>query len=94
MAQLYTLLFGTSKKRMKPIMIDVLHKCENYKEQREKTKGSKAGRGWHKIEVAPIGSTPWKQKTCTVGGNRCDSVPRVGHGPSGWIGSNGFNPHT
>ena len=88
MAQLYTLLFGLSKKRMKPIMTDLFHKVENYKEQREKTKGSKAGRGWHKIVPAEHNANVWKQKSTTVGGNRDDG------GRSGYIDKHGFNPHT
>lgn len=94
MAQLYVLSFGLSKKRMKPIMIDDLHKVQNYKKQREATTASKAGRGWHAIAPAPPNSNPWRKKSCTVGGNRCERVDRVGHGRPGWIGSNGFNEHT
>lgn len=94
MATLYTLLFGKSKKRMKPIMTDVLHKCENYRKQREATKGSDAARGWHDIVPAEAGAVPWRQKSATLGGNRCEMVQRVGKGPAGWIGKNGFNPHT
>jgi hypothetical protein len=94
MATLYTLLYGRSKKRMKPIMIDVLHKCENYKTQREKSKGSKCSMGWHSIVPAEAGAVPWRQKSATVGGNRCEMVDRVGHGRAGWIGKAGFQEHT
>ena len=76
---------------MKPIMTDVLHKCENYKQKREKT--PQVG-GWHEIRVAEPGSDVWRQKTCTVGGNKCQSVGRVGKGPAGYIGKNGFQQHT
>lgn len=89
MAQLYTLLYGKSKKRMYPIMTDVLHKCENYKKQREATV-----HGWHSIAPADPGATVWRQRSATVGGNRCESVQRVGKGPSGYIDRHGFQPHT
>lgn len=94
MATLYTLLYGRSKKRMRPIMTDVLHKCENYKSQREKTRGSDCSKGWHEIVPAETGAVTWRQKSATIGGNRCEMVQRVGHGPSGYIGKNGFNAHT
>jgi hypothetical protein len=94
MATLYTLLFGKSKKRMTPIMIDKLSKVENYKRQREKTKGSDAARGWHEIVPAEAGAVPWRQRSATVGGNRCETVLRIGHGLPGWIGKNGFQVHT
>ena len=94
MATLYTLLYGRSKKRMNPIMTDVLHKVENYKEQREKTRGSKCSKGWHSIVPAEAGAEIWKQKSATVGGNKCEMVQRIGHGPSGYISKQGFNPHT
>ena len=91
---LYVLLFGRSKKRMKPIMVDVLHKCENYKAQREKSKGSKCSYGWHEIVSAEAGAKVWRQKSATIGGNRCESVQRVGHGLTGYIDKHGFNAHT
>ena len=89
MAQLYQLLYGKSKKRMHVIMIDEKHKCENYMKAREHSTN-----GWHKIELAPPNSNPWRQKSATVGGNRSHSVDRVGHGRPGWIGKNGFQEHT
>jgi len=89
MAQLYTLMYGKSKKRMKPITTDVLHKCQNYRDARLHTTS-----GWHTIVPAEVGATVWRQKSATVGGNRCERVMRVGHGLPGWIGKNGFNPHT
>lgn len=83
MAQLFTLLYGKSKKRMKPIMTDVRHKCENYRDARAHTTD-----GWHEIVPADPEATVWRQKSATVGGNRDDG------GRSGYIGKNGFNPHT
>ena len=94
MAQLHQLLFGKSKKRMHVIMIDERHKCENYMNARMANNGAKGCGGWHKIELAPPNSNPWRQKSATVGGNRCEMVQRVGHGPAGYIDRNGFNPHT
>lgn len=79
---------------MRPIMTDVLNKCENYKSQRENTKGSKCSHGWHTIVPAELGSKIWRQKSATIGGNRCESVARVGHGLPGYIDKHGFNPHT
>ncbi len=79
---------------MKPIMTDVLSKCQNYMTQREKTKGSACSMGWHVIVPAEPDAVTWRQKTATIGGNRCESVQRVGHGQSGYIDKNGFNPHT
>jgi hypothetical protein len=70
-------------------MIDSLAKCEKYRKAREATKGSKAGNGFHEIEEAPAGSKVWKQKTATVGGNKCQT-----HKSNGYISKDGFNPHT
>jgi hypothetical protein len=89
MAQLHILCYGKSKKRMKPIMVDTLKKCQNYAAAREHNVV-----GFHKIEPAEEGATQWRQKSATVGGNRCETVPRIGRGLAGYIGKNGFNPHT
>lgn len=89
MAQLYTLLYGKSKKRMKPIMVDTFRKCENYVNARKHSVT-----GFHEILPAEADATAWRQKSATVGGNRCEMVQRVGRGPSGYISKNGFNPHT
>lgn len=72
---------------MKPIMIDSYEKCENYRDSRKHTVA-----GWH--EIVEGGEGVWRKKSCTVGGNKCHSVGRVGKGLSGWIGKGGFNPHT
>ncbi len=74
---------------MHPIMTDERHKCENYMRQRESSVS-----GWHKIEPAAAEQDVWRQKTATVGSNRCDRVGRVGHGRSGYISKNGFQEHT
>jgi hypothetical protein len=89
MAQLFTLMYGKSKKRMKPIMTDVRHKCENYMDARRHSTD-----GWHEIVPAANGAVVWKQKSATVGGNRCEMVGRVGHGPNGYISKHGFQQHT
>jgi len=88
--KLFTLLYGKSKKRMHPIMTDEIHKCENYLDAR----GGRMGGGWHKIVPAVAGDNVWRQKSATVGGNRCESVQRIGHGPSGYISKHGFQQHT
>ena len=90
MAQLYQLLYGKSKKRMHVIMIDDKHKCENYMNAR----GERMGGGWHKIELAPPKSNPWRQRSCTVGGNKPTTVMRHGEGLAGYVDKHGFNPHT
>ena len=74
---------------MKPIMVDVLRKCENYRNAR-----LPSVKGWHNIVPAEAGAEIWRQKSATIGGNRCEMVGRVGHGPAGYIGRNGFNSHT
>lgn len=88
MSQLYVLLYGKSKKNMKPIMVDTYKKCENYCLARQNVLG------FHRIEEAGEGASQWKRKTSTVGGNKAHSVDRVGRGPSGYISKSGFNPHT
>ena len=94
MAQLYQLLFGKSKKRMHVIMIDDRRKCENYMNARTANNGEKGCGGWHKIELAPPNSNPWRQKSCTIGGNRPTTVQRHGEGLAGYINKYGLNPHT
>jgi hypothetical protein len=86
MSELYTLFFGKSKKKMKPIMVDSYKKCENYCLARSNVIG------FHKIEKGGI--TRWKQKTCTIGGNRAESVSRVGKCMPGFVSKSGFHPHT
>ena len=88
MAQLFTLLYGKSKKRMRPIMVDTYKKCVNYMKSRYHVEG------WHDIIQAEEGAETWRQKSATVGGNRCEMVGRVGRGSSGYIDKNGFHPHT
>lgn len=66
---------------MKPIMVDSFEKCDNYKRARANVPG------WHKVVEG--GETQWRQKTCTVGGNKYEQCKR-----NGWIGKNGFNLHT
>lgn len=88
---LYTLLYGKSKKRMYPIMTDDLHKCENYRDARRNVKG------WHTIVPADSGANVWRQKSATIGGNKC-TIPRIKKNGvvqvAGYISKYGFNPHT
>jgi len=90
--KLHVLLHGRSKKRMKPIMIDSLKKCQNYEKARANVTG------FHKIEEAPQGAVVWRQKSSTIGGNKSSMVPRInrhgGTSVNGYIGKNGFNAHT
>ena len=81
--KLYTLLFGRTKKKKKPIMIDSHEKCDRYMKARSNVSG------FHEIVEAPEGSKTWRQRTATIGGNTCQS-----HKSNGYISKNGFNPHT
>lgn len=59
--QLYVLSRGRAKNRLKPIMIDSLHKVENY---RKALMASDPGSGktWHYgVEDAPADATPWRR---------------------------------
>lgn len=75
---------------MHVIMTDTLKACEQYMTAREQSKVP----GWHKLEIAPAGSKTWKQKTCTIGGNKYQGVQRVGHGHAGYVSKHGFELHT
>ncbi len=89
--KLFTLFYGRKKTKMRPIMTDSFKKCENYMKAREHTVT-----GFHEIRPAEKGASTWKQKTATIGGNKCD-IPLIRKGKTrinGWIGKNGFNPHT
>lgn len=89
---LYTLYYGKSKHKLKPIMTSSKEKCLNYQKARKHTV-----KGFHEILPAEKGEKEWKQKSSTIGGNKCE-VPRINrHGKTtrnGWIGKNGFNEHT
>lgn len=82
--KLYSLYYGRSKKkRLKCLMTDSLEKVERYKKQRESTKGSECSQFYHEIREATeeeIEGGRYKRK----GANR----------KTGWIGKNGWNPHT
>ena len=56
--KLYTLLAGRSKKRMKPIMTDELHKVQNYMKAREKSGCEEL---WHEIVPAETGAEIFKK---------------------------------
>lgn len=76
MSKLYTLMFGKSKKNMKPIMTDCLNRVERYKAQREATKGSKAAAGWHEIVDAPNDAVPWRKNQSSQWTNYGASGPK------------------
>lgn len=88
--QLFVLMFGKSKKKMKPIMVDSRDKCENYKKARNNVQG------WHEIIPADKNAEVWRQKSSTIGGNKCVITKTTGknRGPHGYISKHGFNPHT
>lgn len=89
--ELYVLYYGKSKKKMKPIMVDSKKKCENYESARSNVIG------FHKVDLAPAGSKVWRQKSCTIGGNK-EVHPKINRqgktSVNGWIGKNGFQSHT
>jgi len=76
--ELFTLLAGKSKKRMRPIMTDAKHKCENFMEKRLGT--TDCPEKFYEIVPAAPDADQWKKKSS----NR----------KTGWIGKNGWNPHT
>ena len=90
--QLHKLLYGKSKKKMHPIMIDTFKKCQNYRDARQNLVG------WHVIVLADKGETVWRKKSATIGGNNCDIVPVINrHGTTrhnGYISKDGFQSHT
>jgi hypothetical protein len=56
--QLFILLRGRSKKRLKPVMIDSQKKCENYRQALQ----ASDVKTWHyDIQPAPAGSTVWRK---------------------------------
>jgi hypothetical protein len=89
--KLYALKFSRKKLgKQELLMIDSLHKCEQYKKARESGGNeSKAAKGFHVIEEAPVDSKIWRIKSSTVGGNKY----QVGKN-NGYISKSGFNPHT
>jgi hypothetical protein len=86
--KLFKLMFGKSKHKLKCIMIDKLCKCENYRDAR-----IPSVIGWHDIVPADKDAVVWRQKSATIGGNKCE-MTRVGGKQNGYISKNGFNPHT
>lgn len=82
--KLHVLLYGKTKKRKKPIMVDSYDKCNNYMKARQHTV-----EGFHEIVEAPEGSKTWRQKSATIGGNKYQAGKN-----NGYISKDGFNPHT
>jgi len=96
---LYTISYGKSKSKLKPIMTDKESAVNQYLISRtgSKSKEGRMGAGWFKVELAPKDAVAWRQKSATVGGNKGERVPIIRKGVTrinGWIGKNGFNPHT
>lgn len=90
--QLVQLLFGKTKRKLKPIMVDSQRKCEQYKTARERS----GVVGWHKIEPAQPRAVVWRQKTATIrGDSKTNSGPkRIGGRESGYIKNGMFNSNT
>lgn len=89
--ELFTLYYGRKKAKMRPIMTDSFKKCDNYMKARQNNVV-----GFHEILPAKKGESAWKQKSTTVGGNKCE-IPIIRRGKTrinGWISKDGFNPHT
>jgi hypothetical protein len=59
--QLYMLMCGKSKDKMKPIMIDQRRKCENYMIARTASKSTKSK--WYDIVPAEKGAKVWRKDT-------------------------------
>ena len=76
-------MFGRSKKKLKPIMTDSYEKCLRFVKAREVTPQVV---GFHSI----IEGGEEKFKKCSTIGGYKDN----GDGKNGYIGKNGFNPHT
>lgn len=81
--KLHVLMYGRTKNKMQPIMIDSYKKCDNYMKARKNVAG------FHEIIEAPDDAKTWRQKTSTVGGNKYQAGRN-----NGYISKNGFNPHT
>lgn len=90
MAELFVLLYGKSKKRAHPIMVDTFDKCDKYRMSRENS----GVVGWHAIKHAEPGDKTWRQKSATRGGNKCESVAMVNRPTPGYVDKHGFHPHT
>lgn len=79
--QLYELKVGKSKSKMKAVMIDKISAVNVYL-----TSLGGSGRSgrirdqWFEVVPAQPGAVPWSKKSASVTG--------------GYIGKNGFNPHT
>lgn len=81
--KLHTVLFGKSKKKLRPIMTDSYEKCKTFVKAREVT--PQVG-GFHAIIEG--GEEKFKESS-TIGGYKQD-----GSGRNGYISKRGFQPHT
>lgn len=59
MADLYKLMIGRSKKRLRCVMIDTMHKCVNY---RDALKASNLKDKWFDIIPAETDDSQWRRK--------------------------------
>ena len=69
--QLYILLRGNSKKRLKPVMIDQIHKVRNYRDDLI-TSGHD---DWFDIKPAPKDAKPWRKNNSNQWTNYDSSNP-------------------
>ena len=79
--KLYSLYYSKKKGgKQTRLMTDSLKKCEGYRDARLATKHSDAGKGHYEIRDAEEDQKTYKRKST----NR----------KTGYIGKNGWNPHT
>lgn len=98
---LYHLKIGKSKKKMQTQMIAPLSTVNVYLQSRNangKTSGKFSDGKWFQVEQADKNQKEFYKKSCTVGGNKSHTVPKINkQGKTvipGYISKNGFQPHT
>lgn len=98
---LFELKIGKNKKKMQTQMIAPLSTVNVYLKSRNaagKTSGKFSDGKWFQVELAPKDAKEFRKKSCTVGGNKCHSVPKIDKKGKtvipGYISKNGFQPHT
>lgn len=96
--KLYELKIGKSKKKMVTQMISSLSAINTYVLSRNGNKGKFADGKWYEVLPAQQGAKEYYKKSCTIGGNKCHAVPKINKKGKtvipGYIGKNGFVPHT
>lgn len=59
--QLYILLRGRSKKRLKPVMIDTQSKADTYKKALISSDPGSGKMWWYDVQPAPKDAEPWRK---------------------------------